>query len=74
MNLKEFAALKAGDKINNGWTESDGEITEVTDKGVRVVWGEKHPHATYFFYSVVSTAWAQWTKVETGGPGVIRPE
>lgn len=67
MNIREFAALKVGDKVeipmNPG---SIGEIVECTDSGVRLVWGGRHavPSETRFFYSVNSTAWMHWTKVE----------
>lgn len=65
MNLQEFAALKAGDKIRNPWTESEGEVAEATDSGVRVVWGQRGPAETPFFYSVAGTAWLGWSKVDS---------
>lgn len=61
MNLQEFAALKAGDKIENPSTGSAGEVTEATPSGVRIVWGARHQHEHPFFYSVQSTAWMNWT-------------
>lgn len=64
MNLTEFAALKVGDKIENhaqGGVGS-GEIVACTSSGVRVVWGPRHDRETQFFYSVVGTAWMQWSK------------
>lgn len=65
MNIKEFAALKPGDKIENAAPggSSVGEVVEATDSGVRVVWGPRHDHEKLFFYSVVGTAWYQWNKV-----------
>lgn len=71
MNLKEFAALKVGDQIENPMTRSTGEITECNDKGVRVRWiipgairgnadGPTYPYAT------LSTGWMHWTKVAKG--------
>lgn len=67
MNVREFAALKPGDKVNNpaagGGT---GEIVEATNSGVRVVWGTRHEHETRFFYSIVGTAWMSWMADETG--------
>jgi hypothetical protein len=63
MNLQEFAALKKGDKINNGMASSQGEVTEVTAQGVRVRWG-LHVGSITFMYSVNSTAWFHWSKVE----------
>jgi len=66
MNLSEFAALKVGDKIENlshGGC-SVGEVVETLDRGVRLVWGLRHDRETRFFYSVVGTAWMQWSKVK----------
>jgi hypothetical protein len=65
MNIKEFGALKEGDKIENPahGGMSRGEIVECTASGVRVVWGPRHDHETPFFYSVISTTWMQWSKV-----------
>lgn len=65
MNLQEFSALKVGDKIENPSTGAggEGEVTEVTSNGVRVVWGRRHERETKFFYSVVSTAWMNWNKL-----------
>ena len=66
MNLKEFSALKVGDKIENlaiGGS-SVGEVVTQEPNGVRVVWGPRHDRETRFFYSVVGTAWMQWSKVE----------
>ena len=65
MNLKEFSALKVGDKINNPAIGdlNFGEIVECTPSGVRVVWGPRHERETKFFYSVVGTLWMQWSNV-----------
>jgi hypothetical protein len=65
MTLKEFAALKVGDKIENHAIggNSQGEIVETTPSGVRLVWGPRHDRETKFFYSVVGTAWMPWSKV-----------
>lgn len=65
MNIKEFSALKVGDKINNPATGNSncGEIVECTSSGVRVVWGPRHDRETRFFYSVVGTSWTQWSNV-----------
>ncbi len=65
MNLQEFGALKVGDKIENNATGGvgHGEIVECTSSGVRVVWGKRHEKETTFFYSVVGTAWMNWSKV-----------
>lgn len=64
MNIQQFAALKVGSKISlpaagNG---SIGTVTEISDAGVYVAWGANA--ARPFFYSVNSTAWFQWEKVE----------
>lgn len=64
MNIKEFSALKVGDKIENPSAGSGtGVIVETTDNGVRVVWGERQERETRFFYNVVGTAWMNWVKV-----------
>lgn len=64
MNMKEFAALKVGDKVDNLMLgTSTGEIVVVEDEGVRVVWGPRNPLETRFFYHVNSTAWKHWGKV-----------
>jgi hypothetical protein len=65
MNIKEFSALKVGDKIENQLNviPSTGEVIETTSSGVRVVWGRRHDREMKFFYSVVGTAWTQWSKV-----------
>lgn len=66
MDLKEFSALKVGDKIENPSTGNDGTgtIVETTDSGVRVVWGPRHDKETRFFFSVVGTSWMNWVKVD----------
>lgn len=64
MNIKEFAALKVGDKIALHLHDSEGEVVEVSAMGVRVVWGRRHAGETSFFYSVNSLAWTQWSKPE----------
>lgn len=61
MNLKEFAALKAGDKIENHMASSRGEVVEVTDAGVLVRWHEGTAPRTY---GVNTTAWMHWSKAE----------
>lgn len=64
MNLKEFAALKLGDKIENqSGSGGIGEVVAVSDTGVHVVWGKRHDRETHFFYSVVGTSWMPWNKV-----------
>jgi len=65
MNLKEFAALKVGDMIENPSTGNPGagEIVEAASNGVRVVWGGRHDKETRFFYSVVGTSWMNWNKL-----------
>lgn len=70
VNIKEFAALKPGDKIENPshGGASVGEVVEATDSGVRVVWGPRHDSEHKFFYSVVGTAWMNWNRVFTAVP------
>ncbi len=66
MTLQEFGALKVGDKIENHAIGGvgHGEVIECTSSGVRLVWGKRHAKETPFFYSVVGTAWMQWSKVD----------
>lgn len=71
MNIKEFGALKVGDKISNHAIGSynSGEIVECTSSGVRVVWGPRHDRETKFFYSVIGTSWMQWSNAMLSGGG-----
>lgn len=64
MNLQEFAALKKGDKIENNAMNgtSTGTVIAVDGQGVHVAWGK--PDAMPFGYSVQSTAWFHWTKLD----------
>ena len=64
VNIKEFAALRVGDKIESPAHGgcSVGEVIECLDRGVRVVWGPRHDRETRFFYGVVGTAWMNWDK------------
>ncbi len=64
MNLSEFSKLKVGDKVENtalGGATSVGIIVKTEHDGVRVEWSGGGPS---FFYSVMSTAWFQWSKVD----------
>lgn len=67
MNLQEFAALKAGDKVVNHMSGgSVGEVTEANEKGVRVRWGlgVLGTSSITFQYNVQGTAWFHWDKIE----------
>lgn len=65
MNLQEFSALKVGDKIENPSSQSSGEVTETTNRGVRVRWGTGAPgNSVTFFYDVQGTTWFHWNKIE----------
>lgn len=77
MNVQQFAALKVGDKIANDMSSSMGEVTEVTDAGVRVRWSQGDGTASgrapvTFAYPVNSTAWWHWRLIDDGGPGAMR--
>jgi hypothetical protein len=62
MNLQEFAALKAGDKISNPMNPgSSGTISKTSESGVHVKWGSS---TMEFYYSVNTTAWTHWTRDE----------
>jgi hypothetical protein len=74
MNLKEFAALKPGDKIENLMSgRSVGEVASIDEAGVRIRWGDGGPAAPAWFYGVNSTAWFHWTKIEPDCPGQPAP-
>jgi len=63
MDVQEFSALKAGDKVYNGLTGSHGTVTETDKTGVRVRWGDGTPGRTVdFHFSIQGTAWFHWTK------------
>lgn len=67
MNLQQFQALRAGDKIVNsmpGLGKSEGEVVVSEPRGVRVRWGEAAPNAPTFWYDVNGTAWFHWDRVE----------
>lgn len=66
MNLQQFAKLKEGDKIEScvGAGTTYGEVVEVDKAGVKIVWGQRSPHERHFHFSVQSTAWFHWTKLE----------
>lgn len=67
MNIEEFAALKVGDKITNPMNPgAAGEVASVEAGGLRIVWGERGPNETRFYYSVNTTAWMHWSKDATG--------
>lgn len=61
MNLKEFAALKVGDKIDNLFAGSHGEVVEVTSTTVLVRW---HKGTAPRTYGANTTAWMHWDKAE----------
>ena len=63
MNITEFAALKVGDQIESRVVGvSRGEVIELKNNGVMIAWegNTKMP----FHFSVNSTAWFHWSKVE----------
>jgi preprotein translocase subunit YajC len=62
MDLKEFAALKPGDRIDNHMSGGHGRIIEAAERGVHVAWGEET--RVTFFYNVAGTAWMHWSKAE----------
>lgn len=76
MNLAEFNALAIGDEVENAMTQNTGTVSAVyvprSGRVVSVKWGSAHPPhgAMEFSYSVHSTAWYHWNKVE---PAVAGP-
>ena len=67
MNIKEFAALKAGDRIENPMAGTAGIVTEIDGPGVTVRWEGigSAPATMARYYSVVTTAWMHWVKAES---------
>lgn len=65
MTLQEFAALKAGDKIENhmAGAVSVGTVKETTPSGLWLTWAGGDLGVP-FFYSVNSTSWFHWSKAE----------
>lgn len=71
MNMKEFAALKPGDIIENHMSYSRGEVVSIDASGVRVRWAGAGmqdnsrsppiPNAPTWHYGVNSTAWMHWS-------------
>ncbi len=59
MNIKQFAALKPGDKII-GMLGQRGEVIKASDAGVVMTWeGSDRPYE----FSVQSRAWTHWSQV-----------
>ncbi len=69
MKTTEFAALKAGDKIENPMAGSFGEVVDRTETGVNVMWthapneGVRNA-ASVRHYTMATTAWMHWSLVE----------
>jgi preprotein translocase subunit YajC len=61
MTLSEFAALKPGDKIELPMSGGQGTVNEVKKDGVMVTWGSS---IISWHYSVASTAWMHWSKLD----------
>ena len=69
MNLVEFNALKAGDRIENAMSNSRGEVVAADARGVLVRWDGLAPGllelrdgvGTVRTYSRYSTIWFHWT-------------
>jgi hypothetical protein len=60
MNIKEFAALKPGDRIANLMAGTNGTVTGTDGGGVTVRWDGSGEMTRY--YGAVTTAWMHWTK------------
>lgn len=67
MNVQEFAALKAGDQIENPMSHSRGEVVSADKTGVAVRWHGvgQNGAGTIRHYSVQSTIWFHWSKAES---------
>jgi hypothetical protein len=59
MNVKEFAALKAGDRIVNPMAGTSGCVTDTDGGGVTVRWDGSELTRRY---GAVTTAWMHWTR------------
>jgi len=72
MNASQFAALKAGDKIENAMAGSYGEVVDRTETGVNIRWAHnrnalENPTgnaASVRHYPFVTTAWMHWDLAE----------
>jgi hypothetical protein len=69
VNATEFAALKAGDKIENPMAGSFGEVVDRTDTGVNVCWTHApgkgiRNAASVRHYTFATTAWMHWNLAE----------
>jgi hypothetical protein len=62
MNIKEFAALKAGDRIVNPMACTAGSVTDTDGGGVTVRWDGSGEMTRY--YGAVTTAWTHWTRAD----------
>lgn len=64
MNLREFNALKVGDKIENVMTHGEGTVSTVVDQPrtriVSVKWS-LGGNGIEYSYSTHSTAWMHWS-------------
>lgn len=63
MNLKEFAALKTGDRIIGMDGFSKGEVVATDDSGITLRWDGS---PSTFHFTAQSTAWMHWTRETTG--------
>lgn len=60
MNIKEFAALKTGDRIANPMAGTAATVTDTDGGGITVRWDGSELTR---YYGAVTTAWTHWTKV-----------
>jgi hypothetical protein len=77
MNATEFAALKAGDKIQNAMAGSFGEVVGRTESGVNIRWAHNRDAmekptpdvngASVRHYTFATTAWMHWDLIEPEG-------
>jgi hypothetical protein len=59
MNIKEFAALKVGDRIANPMAGTAGTVTDTDEGGITVRWDGTDNSLTRY-YGAVTTAWMHW--------------
>lgn len=73
MNLREFNALSVGDEVENTMlANGKGTVSGVNElRSGRVVWITWNGCSPEFSFSVHSTAWMHWNKVEPDHSDVL---
>lgn len=61
MNIRDFAALKAGDRIAHPMAGTAGTVTDTDGGGITVRWDGSELTR---YYGAVTTAWLHWIKAD----------